>query len=106
MLATIALPDRHRVAAGCDHLPPSGGGSRKARALPAEERLFWSIVISVIVRRPVAFVLAAMGGIRWPHRMVQCPACRLVLALVSRGNLRLGELLPPTARWRAAIPPL
>ena len=67
----------------------------KRAALPADERLFWAIVISIIVTTTVAFVLAAMNmyslrGLVWCNAVVAA-----ALALAARGNLRLGA----TARW-------
>ena len=75
----------------------------KRAALPAEERLFWSVIISIIVTTTVAFALAAMSAYSL-RVLVWCNVgLAAVLALASLGNLRLGA----TARrpgWTAAIP--
>src|SRR5688572_5155603 len=75
----------------------------KRAALPAEERLFWAVIISVIVTTTVAFLLAAMGAYSLPT-LVWCDVVlAAALALFSLGNLRLGA----TARWpswTAALP--
>ena len=75
----------------------------KRAALPAEERLFWSVVISVTTTTTVAFVLAAMGVYSLPALVWCSVGLAAVLALVSRGNLRLGAAAP-RPDWRAAIP--
>ena len=62
----------------------------KRAALPAEERLFWSVVISVDVSTTIAFALAAMGVYSLPALVWCNVGLAAVLALVSRGNLRLG----------------
>ena len=81
---------------------PIADRSRRA-ALPAEERLFWAVIISIIITTTVAFVLAAMSVFSL-RALVWCNAAvAAVLALASLGNLRLG----PTARppnWTAALP--
>ena len=75
----------------------------KRAALPAEERLFWAVIISVIVTTTVAFVLAAMSAYSL-QRLVWCNAVlAAALGVASLGNLRLGA----TARWptwTAALP--
>ena len=75
----------------------------KRAALPAEERLFWAVVISIALSTTIGLVLAAMGA----YSLAALAGCNVVLAaalaLGSRGNLRLG----PAARWpgwRATIP--
>src|SRR5688500_6240765 len=73
----------------------------KRAALPAEERLFWAVIISIIVTTTVAFVLAAMSAysLRW---LVWCNVVlTAALGLASRGNLRLGAIAP-WPNWTAA----
>jgi hypothetical protein len=81
---------------------PMADRSKRA-ALPAEERLFWVVLISIIVTTTVAFAIAAMGAYSL-RVLVWCNALiAAVLALASLGNLRLGS----TARrptWTAALP--
>src|SRR5215203_1311181 len=75
----------------------------KRAALAAEERLFWAVIISVIVTTTIAFALAAAGGYSL-GRVVFCNAgIAAALALASRGRLRLGPAAPrPT--WTAVLP--
>ena len=75
----------------------------KRAALPADERLFWCVVISIAITTTSAFVLAAMSA----YSLTTLVWCNLVLsgvlAAASLGNLRLG----PAARkpdWTAAVP--
>ena len=75
----------------------------KRAALPAEERLFWSVVISVATTTTLAFVLAAMGVYSLPALVWCSVGLAAVLALVSRGNLRLGAAAP-TARLARGDP--
>src|SRR5688572_30332645 len=75
----------------------------KRAALPAEERLFWAVIISIIVTTTVAFVLAAMSAysLRW---LVWCNVVlTAALGLASRGNLRLGAIAP-WPNWTAVLP--
>jgi hypothetical protein len=75
----------------------------KRAALPAEERLFWAVIISILVTTTLAFVLAAMS-VYSLRMLVGCNvATAAVLALASLGNLRLGAnaRLPG---WTAVIP--
>ena len=75
----------------------------KRAALPAEERVFWAVVISVIVTTTLAFVLAAMGV----YSLAALVACNIVfaaaLAVTARGHLRLGADAP-RPHWTAALP--
>jgi hypothetical protein len=75
----------------------------KRAALPAEERLFWAVILSVIVSMTLAFALAAIGAYSL-RTLIFCNAgLAAALALASLGNLRLGA----TARrpgWTALFP--
>src|SRR5262245_33092303 len=76
---------------------------QKRAALPAEERVFWAVVISIIVTSTLAFVLAAMSAYSL-RALVACNAAlAAALALTSLGNLRLGAAAP-RPRWTAALP--
>ena len=73
--------------------------NRERRAsLPAEERLFWAITISVIVSTTIALALAAMGI----YSLAGLVTCNVILAtgltLASSGNLRLGPKAPRVGR--------
>jgi hypothetical protein len=75
----------------------------KRAALPAEERLFWGTMLSVIVTMTVAFALAAIDGYSLSRLVWSNVVMATALALASRGNLRLGHAAPPLRR-SAAIP--
>ena len=75
----------------------------KRAALPAEERLFWGIMLSVIVTTTMAFALAAIDGYSLSRLVWGNVVVATALALASRGNLGLGHAAPPP-RWSAAIP--
>ena len=75
----------------------------KRSALAAEERLFWAVMISVIVSTTFAFALAA-AGIYSIGALAICNAIlAAVLALASLGNLRLGPGASH-AGWTAVAP--
>ena len=75
----------------------------KRAALPAEERLFWSVIISIIVTTTVAFVLAAMSAYSLAALVWCNVALAAALALASLGNLRLGATAP-WPNWTAVLP--
>jgi hypothetical protein len=74
----------------------------KRASLPAEERLFWAVIISIVVTTTIAFALAAIGA----YSLRVLAACNAVLAatlaLASRGRLRLDGARWP--RWTAVLP--
>jgi dolichyl-phosphate-mannose-protein mannosyltransferase len=78
------------------------GNRAKRAALPADERMFWAVVISVVITTTTAFLLAAMSAYSLTI-VVWCNAVLAgLLAAASLGNLRLG----PTARkldWTVAL---
>jgi hypothetical protein len=75
----------------------------KRAALPAEERLFWAVMISVIVSSAVAFALAGLGAYTLGRLVTVNVVLTIVLAAASGGDLRLGSASPrPT--WTAALP--
>ena len=67
----------------------------KRAALPAEERLFWAVMLSVAVSTTLAFLLAVMSVYSLQWLVVLNVVLGLMLAVGARGNLRLGS----TARW-------
>jgi hypothetical protein len=75
----------------------------KRAALPAEERVFWAVIISIIVTTTLAFALAAMSAYSL-RVLVWCDvALAAGLSLASLGNMRLGQAARrPT--WTAALP--
>ena len=77
---------------------------RKRRAsLPAEERFFWSVVISVIISSVVAFGLAAVSLYSLGLLLACDIALAAVVAVVFRGGLRLDHSAP-RLRWTAVLP--
>ena len=75
----------------------------KRAALPAEERLFWAVIISVVLTTTVAFVLGAIGVYSLRAVVWSNVALAAVVALVSKGKLRLGAAATRPG-WTAAIP--
>lgn len=75
----------------------------KRAALPAEERLFWAIVLSVAVSMTAAFLLAAMSAYSLEWLVGIDVGVAAMLALASLGDLRLGSEAP-WPRWTAALP--
>jgi hypothetical protein len=75
----------------------------KRAELPPEERLFWAVMVSVIVSTTAALLLAAMSAYSLEWLVGVNVALAVVLSLSSRGNLRLGS----AARWpqRTAVFP-
>ncbi|HET9467919.1 MAG TPA: glycosyltransferase family 39 protein, partial [Vicinamibacterales bacterium] len=75
----------------------------KRAALPAEERVFWCVVLSVGVTTTLAFLLAAMSAYSLEWLVAVNVGLSAVLTLGARGNLRFGS----TARrpdWTVALP--
>ena len=76
---------------------PIANRDRRA-SRPAEERVFWAIMISVIVSTTIALALAAMGI----YSLAGLVTCNVIiatgLALASFGNLRLGPTAPRLGR--------
>lgn len=75
----------------------------KRASLPAEERLFWAVIISIVVSTTVAFALAAastysLTALTWSNAVLAA-----ALAVASRGRLRLGGAAR-WPRWTAALP--
>jgi hypothetical protein len=81
---------------------PWGGVADRAR-LPAEERIFWSIVLSVIVAGVITMSLAAAGAYRLEWLLWILGAASVLLLVIGRTGLRLGPAPWPT--W-TAIPPI
>src|SRR5687767_2087304 len=77
---------------------PIGRRERRA-ALPAEERLFWQIVISLACSHAIVLGLAAAHRYSFTRLLIADAVLALALAAASRFRLRLGGA-PPT---RAAL---
>lgn len=78
-------------------------GNRALRAaLPAEERLFWSVVLSAAVSSITALALAGAGAYSFDRVLLANLALCLLLAVAARGRFRLGPDAPPVTRAAAA----
>lgn len=76
---------------------------QKRSALPAEERVFWAVMISIILSTSAVFVLAAMSAYTLQRLVVIDLVISAIAAGFSFGNLRLGADSPqPT--WTALLP--
>jgi hypothetical protein len=75
----------------------------KRATLPVEERLFWAVILSVIVTTTLALALAAIDVYSLRSLVWSNVAVTVALALGSLGNLRLGPTAPGP-RWSAGIP--
>ena len=79
-------------------------GRRALRAaLPAEERLFWSIIISVALSSIVALGLAACGAYRFDRLLWIEGGLSLALALANRRQL-VWRAEAPKPGWTAVFP--
>ena len=76
---------------------------REARAaLPAEERMFWQIIISLAISHAIVLALAAVDRYTFPRLLVADAVIVVVLAAWGRLRLKLGG--PPPGR--AALVPI
>jgi hypothetical protein len=103
MLSTIAylLAIAYLPGAVIFRLPIADRAKRAA--LPAEERLFWVVVLSLAVSATAAFLLAAMSAYSLEWLAGISVGLAVILALASFGDLRLGAAAP-WPRWTAALP--
>ncbi len=103
MLRIFLDSPRHRLPAGRADLPPADCRSATRASLPAEERVFWSILLSVVWSSCLALALAAAGRYQFDRLLWITGAVSLLIVLVVRGRLQLG----PAARhptWTALLP--
>ena len=82
-------------------LPLAGRADRAG--LPAEERLFWHIVISLAITSACGLGLAAAGSYRYDRLLWLNGALCALLAAVGRRRLRLGSAAPRPG-WSALVP--
>ncbi|HKY22372.1 MAG TPA: glycosyltransferase family 39 protein [Vicinamibacterales bacterium] len=75
----------------------------KRAALPAEERLFWAVIVSVIVSTTLAFALAGIGVYSLQMLVLCNVGLAATLLLASLGNLRLGRSAPMPG-WTSILP--
>ena len=81
---------------------PVGERSRRA-SLPAEDRLFWSVVLSFALSSFTALGLASAGQYQFNRLLWINGAVSFVIVALVRGRLRLGSSTPyPT--WTALLP--
>ncbi len=78
-------------------------GNRALRAaLPAEERLFWAVMLSAATSSVTALALAGAGAYSLDRVLLSNLAICLLLAVVARGHLRLGPDAVRITRTAAA----
>ena len=78
---------------------PIANRDRRA-SLPAEERAFWAVIISVLLSTTIALGLAALGVYSLTSLIVGNVVAAIAVALGSFGHIRLGPAAPrpgPTA---------
>jgi hypothetical protein len=75
----------------------------KRAALPAEERVFWSVVLSVIWSSAAVLGLAAIGEYTFERLLFINGAECSALLIALRSGLRLGASAPRTT-WSALVP--
>lgn len=81
---------------------PVANRARRA-SLPAEERAYWAVMLSVVITTIVALLLA-LAGVYTLERVIICNgALAVVLALAATGRLRFTEGAP-RPQWPALIP--
>ncbi|MEO7272752.1 MAG: hypothetical protein ABIX28_15405 [Vicinamibacterales bacterium] len=68
-------------------------------ALAADERLFWQVLISVVVSLSAVLALAALGRYSLPRVVSADVALAIVAAAASRFRLRLGAAAPRATVW-------
>jgi uncharacterized membrane protein len=72
---------------------PYAARDRRA-ALPAEERCFWAVVISVAISLSIVLMLASIGRYTFERLLIGDLVTAAVAAAISRFRLRLGALAP------------
>lgn len=70
---------------------PLAARDRRA-ALPADERTFWAVVLSVAISLSLVLTGAAVHRYSFPRLLIADAGVALVLAAAARGNLRLGPM--------------
>ena len=75
----------------------------KRAGLPAEERQFWYVMLSVSVTTTFAFLLAAMSAYSLEWLVAVNVSLAVILAVVARGNLRFGSTAQRPG-WTAVLP--
>ncbi len=81
---------------------PIGNRDRRAR-LPAEERVFWCILLSLALTSCLGLGLAAAGWYRFSRLLWIDAAASLAIGIAARGDLRLGRLATKPG-WSSLIP--
>jgi hypothetical protein len=78
--------------------------SRAVRAaLPADERAFWALLLSVVWSALVVLALAAFGEYAFERLLVVNAFVAIAALVVWRGRLRLGSVAP-WPQWWACVP--
>ena len=81
---------------------PTANRLRRA-ALPADERVFWAVVLSVTITTLVTLGLASAGAYTFGRLLAADAGISALLLLAGRGNLRLGTPAPKP-QWTALVP--
>lgn len=81
---------------------PVADRSRRA-ALPADERVFWAVAISVTITTLLALALAAFGAYSLPRVVGVHGALAVVLTVAARKRLQWAPT-PDTPSWSIAMP--
>ncbi|MGE4054958.1 MAG: hypothetical protein AB7F99_09175, partial [Vicinamibacterales bacterium] len=66
---------------------PWGAQPRRA-AQPPEERLFWAVMLTLIVSGLATLMLALAGAYRFERLLWACGGVSLLVALIGRSGLR------------------
>lgn len=75
----------------------------KRAALPAEERLFWNVLLSLVFSSVLCLSLAAVNLYRFDRLLWIVAIFCAALVLLARGRLRLAPSAPPPT-WTALLP--
>ena len=79
-------------------------GQRDVRSgLSAEERVYWHVILSLLVTSVSGLVLAAVGWYRFEWLLLSNGLIAGVIAGAFRGRLRLGSIAPKP-QWSSVIP--
>ncbi|MEK6631347.1 MAG: hypothetical protein AABY89_11495, partial [Acidobacteriota bacterium] len=81
---------------------PTANRLRRA-ALPADERVFWAVVLSVTITTLVTLGLASGGAYTFGRLLAADAGISALLLLAGRGKLRLSAPAPKP-QWTALVP--
>lgn len=81
---------------------PFADRARRA-SLPAEERVFWGVMLSLLLASVVTLTLASLEAYRFERLLWICGGISALVLLAGRTHLRLGRSAPWPS-WTAAVP--